>query len=97
MKKPETKSSRSFATINSFSIRRVNYVQKTGTVFFDMTINDIDVFGCRVATAGEKDFIAYPSYKGTDGKYYSYVNIYMSSDDQSKILAAVEEKLNAGK
>ena len=38
-------------------------------------------------------FISFPSYKGRDGKYYSYIYFRFSEADQDEILKAVAEAL----
>ena len=43
---------------------------------FTLTINGVDIYGCSYVTytgkeGEEKNFIAFPQYKGSDGKYYN--------------------------
>ena len=64
-----------------------------GTVF-DAVINGITIYGMRVlTTSADVDFIAFPSSKGKDGKYYNHCYARFSEDDQGKILSAVGEVL----
>lgn len=42
------------------------------TVFCDLEINGVKIYGCRYVEGKNGDFISFPSYKGKDGKYYSH-------------------------
>lgn len=45
------------------------------TVFFDVEINGVMIYGCRYVEGKNGDFVSFPSYKGSDGKYYSHAYI----------------------
>lgn len=77
----------------NFEVSRVN--QYKDTVFFDLTINGIKIYGCTVVEGKKGDFISFPSKKGKDGKWYSIVYARLSANDQNIILAEVEKQLNA--
>lgn len=99
MKKPETKSevkneNKDFLKIDSFSVNRVHQFSN-GSVIFDMTVNGIKIYDCRVVEREEGDFISFPQRKGMDGKYYSIVWARFSETDQKDILAEVEKLLNS--
>lgn len=72
-------------------VTRVNQVNDV--VFFDMVVNGVTVYGCKVVEGSKGDFISFPSHKGKDGKYYNHVYIKLSDADSQKIIAQVEEKL----
>ena len=76
----------------SFEVSRVN--QYKDTVFFDLTINGIKIYGCTVVEGKKGDFISFPSKKGKDDKWYSIVYVRLSNDDQNIILAEIEKQLN---
>ena len=80
--------------IDSFSVNRTHVFQNGG-VTFDMTVNGISIYGCRVVESEKGDFIALPQRKGQDGKYYSIVWARFSEDDARDILAEVERQLNS--
>ena len=77
----------------SFEVSRVN--QYKDTVFFDLTINGIKIYGCTVVEGKKGDFISFPSKKGKDDKWYSIVYARLSDSDQNIILAEIEKQLNA--
>lgn len=51
------------------------------TVFFDVDINGVMIYGCRFVEGKNGDFVSFPSYKGSDGKYYSHA--YIKLDEAS--------------
>ncbi len=98
MKKRDSKSNskeRQNIEVRSFSVDRVN--QYNDTVYVNLTINGISINGCRIMTTKdrEKDFIAFPSQKSKDGKYYNVVFAFISDEDQAAIIAEVEKELDA--
>ena len=72
-------------------VTRANQVNDV--VFFDMVVNGVTIYGCKVVEGSKGDFISFPSHKGKDGKYYNHAYIKLSDADTSKIIAQVEEKL----
>ena len=94
MKKPNETSENELKEIDvmSFEIDRVSQYKKT--VFFDMTLNGIKIYGCTVAEGKKGDFISFPSRKGSDDKWYSIVYARLSAHDQKIILDEVEKQLN---
>ena len=94
MKKPNETPENELKEIDvmSFKIDRVSQYKKT--VFFDITLNGIKIYGCTVVEGKKGDFISMPSRKGSDGKWYSIVYARISEHDQEIILAEVEKQLN---
>lgn len=98
MKKPETakKETKTVkeAKVTSYEVSQVKMFDNGG-IMFTLTINDITIYGCKVATTKDgRDFISWPSRKGADGKYYSHVFVKLSDVDSANILKKVEEILN---
>lgn len=61
---------------------------------FNMILNGVTIYNCNVAETKEgKNFISFPSRRGSDGKYYSYVYFRFSDEDMNKVLEAVADKL----
>lgn len=46
---------------------------------FDMDLNGVQIYGCRIVDGKNGTFISFPSRRGTDGKYYSHA--YAVLDD----------------
>lgn len=72
-------------------VTRANQVNDT--VFFDMEINGVTIYGCKVVEGSKGDFISFPSHKGKDGKYYNHAWVKLSDNDTQAIIAQVEEAL----
>ena len=92
MKKKETQS-KEVVEVREFEVKNVN--QYKDTVFFNLVINGVTIYGCRCVEGKNGDFIAFPSKKGNDGKYYNHVYVALSDEDSKKILEEVEKQLNA--
>lgn len=92
MKKKETQS-KEVVEVREFEVKNVN--QYKDTVFFNLVINGVTIYGCRCVEGKNGDFIAFPSKRGSDGKYYNHVYVALSDEDAKKILAEVEKQLNA--
>lgn len=90
MKKPENEKK---SIIKSYGVSRVKMDAK-GRVRFALTVNDITVYGCNVVEGKNGDFISFPSYKGSDGKYYNHVYVPLTESEQKGILEDVEKELN---
>lgn len=96
MKKPETKKNEERKTIEVRSVEVTKVRQITnGTVFLTLTLNGVTIYDCRVVEGKNGDFVAFPSEKGKDGKYYSKVYAPLSDEDTAAIIAEVEKQLNA--
>ena len=101
MKKPETKAAgktnknkeQDCVKVQEFQIGRVK-MWDNGGITFDLTINGITIYNCRVVEFEAGDFISFPSRKGNDGKYYNHVFVKLSAEDTKMILDAVEAELN---
>lgn len=50
-----------------------------GNETFDMDLNGISIYGCRLVEGKNGLFVSFPARKGNDGKYYSHV--YATLDD----------------
>lgn len=73
------------------NVTRANQVNDT--VFFDVDINGVMIYGCKVIEGSKGDFISFPSHKGKDGKYYNYAYIKLSDDQTKEIIEQVEQAL----
>ena len=62
-------------------------------ISFDMIVNDVTIYGCKLLLKKDSDetFIAFPSRKGTDGKYYNYAYVRLSDEEVNDIVAQIEK------
>lgn len=63
---------------------------------FNLTVNGITLYGCQYITYTAKNgdrssFISFPSYKGTDGKWYNHC--YFPIEPGSKAFEEVEKQI----
>lgn len=67
--------------------------QFTWGISFDMIVNDVTIYGCKLLSKKDSDevFIAFPSRKGTDGKYYYYAYVQLSEEEVNDIVAQIEK------
>lgn len=68
--------------------------------FLDLTINGITIYGVKVVDGKEgqyEDFLAMPSRKGKDEKYYNIVYAPISPEDTKAIIAELERQLEEKK
>jgi DNA-binding cell septation regulator SpoVG len=72
-------------------VTRANQVGDT--VFFDMEVNGVTIYGCKVVEGSKGDFISFPSHKGKDGKYYNHAWVKLTDEQSKEIIAQVEEAL----
>lgn len=86
MKKKESNE----VTVNA-KVTRANQVGET--VFFDMEVNGVTIYGCKVVEGSKGDFISFPSHKGKDGKYYNHAWVKLTEEQSKEIIAQVEEAL----
>lgn len=98
MNKPKdaTNTTQENLKVESFEVKRVALVkgEKKYTVFADVVLNGITIYGMSVVEGKNGDFLSFPSRKGKDGKYYSICWARLSDEDQKNILAEIEKQLN---
>lgn len=86
MKKKETE-----GTLQ-IEVTRAKQFKNGGTVF-DMVVNGVSIYGCKVVEGKNGDFISFPSYKGSDGKYYSHAYIKLTRGETETIVKQVEDMI----
>lgn len=61
---------------------------------FDLEINHVTVYGCRVCETGDGEpFIGWPQKKGKDGRYWSHAYAPLTDEQTGEILAQVADML----
>ena len=76
------------AVVNDLKVLRAK--EYKDTVFCDLEINGVKIYGCRYVEGKNGDFISFPSYKGKDGKYYSHC--YIDLDDA--MVSLIDEQID---
>lgn len=93
-RKEEINKMRDFEVVSARSWKDKNGKE---TVFFTMRleVNDLDIvfYDLTVLEGKNGDFIAAPSKKGKDGKYYSIYYLNLTDEEQTDIMKQIEGKL----
>lgn len=69
---------------------------KSGDISFDMKVNGVTIYNCTYMNESakvKKPFVSFPSRKGSDDKYYSYVWFKISDDTLAEIEKGIEAVL----
>ena len=72
-------------------VTRANQVENT--VYFDVVINGVTIYGCKVIEGKNGDFVSFPSHKGKDGKYYNHAYVQLQQSDIDFISSEIEKLL----
>lgn len=84
------KSEPEYGKVESVEITRAK--EYSWGISFTMVLNGVTINNCSVGVTKSGDnFISLPSYKGKDGKWYSYVYFRFSEKDLETILDKVAE------
>lgn len=76
------------------TVKNVRVVSETCAAF-TLSCAGLALYNLKVvSTEDGKEFIAPASIKGKDGKYYDQYAIYLSEEDQKKLIEKVKEMLN---
>lgn len=71
-------------------VKRANQFDD-GKIVFDMIVNDVTIYGCRLLEGKNGMFVSFPSRKGKDDKYYNIVYVSLSEADIKNIVAQIEK------
>ena len=61
---------------------------------FTLTGKGIGLYNLRVVDSKNGKFIGAPQSKGKDGNWYNQYALYLTDEDQEKLIAEVEKQLN---
>ena len=82
------------STLNIKGMRIANVRRLSDTVVaFSLLGNGLGLYNLRVVDGKKGKFVASPQEKGKDGKYYSVYALYLSEEDENKIIASVLKKV----
>ena len=95
--KTETKKKVDYIKVDTVKVENVRVVEtsKGDLVFFNLTINGVTIYSCRVVNGQNGDFISFPQQKGSNDKYYNLAYAPLSPDDSKTILDEIQAQLNA--
>lgn len=82
------------AIINSFFVWGVKAFSNGGNLF-NLTVNEMTIYGCSIkATREGEAFVAMPSRKGQDGKWYPVVSCRLPDSVSNDIITQVYSELD---
>ncbi len=83
---------KTFFAIKGMKIANVRRLSEK-VIAFSLLGNGLGLYNMRIVNSDKGEFVASPQEKGKDGKYYAVYAVYLTDDDQKKIIKAVKEKL----
>lgn len=95
--KKDNQQERTFIEVRDVEVKNVRVVETQNNgdlVFFTLVLNGVTIYNCRVATGKNGDFISFPQYKGSDGKYYNNVFVSLSDEDSANILENIQKQID---
>lgn len=73
------------------TIEVVRAKQFDNGIVFDMLVNGVTIYGCRLVEGKKGTFVSFPSKKGKDGKYYSHAYVKLTQEDTNFIVKLIED------
>ena len=85
---------RTYTKVESFSVKN-SREWEGGAVTTTLTLNGVTIYNVRIMQTHDNnhEFLAFPSRKGNDGKYYPHVYVSLSDEDAEKIIEAIDNDL----
>lgn len=80
--------------VESVSVERPRKLNDN-LIFFTMELNGVKIFDCKIVKTEERRFVALPTHKGKEDRYYPTVSFRFSDEDQAKIMDMVDAALAA--
>ena len=98
MKKAEGKKEEKMKWIDDkFSIQNIRNFEDKNVCFFNLyvksVIGNVAIYGCKIVSGKNGDFIAWPNQKGSDDTYYDVANIRLNDGEADAIIKAVGSML----
>ncbi len=85
-----------YLSIKGMKVSNVRRIPGTEVITFSLNGNGLGLYNLRIVTGGAAGkFISPPSQKGKDGKYYNLYALYLSPEDEERVMKAVIDKLPA--
>lgn len=88
-------SKREYFNIKGMRVGSARRIGNKGTIVFSLLGNGLGLYDLRIVNGANGQFIAAPQQRGKDGKYYAEYAIYLSKEDEERVMKAVIAKLPA--
>ena len=86
----KTKKEKKESVVKSLKVTRAHQFDD-GSISIDLVVNDVAIYNATLRDGKNGMFVSFPSRKGKDGKYYSYVKVELTADNIKQIIEQVEE------
>ena len=78
--------------IKGMKVSNVRKLSET-VVAFSLLGNGLGLYNLKIVDGAKGKFVAVPQTKGKDGEWYNQYAVYISEDDQRKIIEKVESMI----
>lgn len=84
---------KSYLNIKGMKVANVRKLGDKGVIVFSLNGNGLGLYNLRIVPSAKGDFISTPQQQGKDGKYYAQYQVYLSKEDEGRVIMAVKAKL----
>ncbi len=81
--------------IKGMKVSNVRRIPNTEIITFSLNGKGLGLYNLRIVNSARGQFITAPQQKGKDGKYYGEYALYLSREDEERVMKAVIDKLPA--
>lgn len=82
------------ASLKSVTLSVSHVKEWDSGVTFTLNVDRVSIYGCRIVSSKNGDFISFPSRKGSDGKYYNHAYIDLTDTELMVVFDMVRSALN---
>lgn len=94
MAKFNTGNTQGHAALNHVTLSVSHVKEWDNGVTFTLNVDRVSIYGCRIVSGKNGDFISFPSRKGSDGKYYNHAYIDLTDTELKVVFDMVRSALN---
>ena len=79
-----------------FKVEHVHDWGRNGGISFSLRVEgpvQVEIYGCRIKSSRNGEFVAFPQRKGKDGQYYKHAWMALDDDQTAEIISAVYDAL----
>lgn len=83
-----------YETLKSVTLSVSMVKEWSNGLTFTLTVDRVSIYGCRIVSGKNGDFISFPARKGSDGKYYNHAYIDLTEEELNVVFGLVRRELN---
>lgn len=92
-KKAKAEAEKTFFDVSGMAVTNCRVLSDT-VLAFSLSGKGAGFYNLRVVDGKNGKFVAVPQTKGKDGKWYNQYSLYLTDEDQKKIIEEVEKQLD---